>query len=344
MHKNHFIEFIKRLWKKTWVLVTGVVGFLVVFIFDLYFPHLNIPLFVYPIIFITSLTIGGFLIFREISIQNSELEERICELENRKPKINVGFPDDKIEISKNKYLHLEPITTKFDPYSQMEEKKKELEEKLINFQREKDKEGLLKLSSLMKKENLNYVNEVRDYLHLYPEYLRKIHECSIKRAFEIPIIVENIGYTPLNNLKIEFIMPDEYKVPEEHQCFDRNKTPLTEIISSIDHIREPEPYIDISRFGLDVPIINLNQSFNPIINIEEKIEGPINEVRNKKKKIVYKINKLIQHNPERNIDPFWIWLGDIHHDVRWEIQVRLTCEELLDPIFDIVYINIKIKQ
>jgi len=140
-------------------------------------------------------------------------------------------------------------------------------------------------------------------------------------------------------------MPEEYKIPEAYQCFDRKVTSIKQISSSIAHIREPKPFIETLSFDIpfyDSCIRNPHNSYFPSNNIELNVEGPINEKRGIKKLIIYKIDKLIQHNPEKDLKPFWIWLGNTNSNTRWEIPVRITCEELHEPTFDTIFIDIKI--
>ncbi len=71
------------------------------------------------------------------------------------------------------------------------------------------------------------------------------------------------------------------------------------------------------------------------------INGPKYEEKDGKVHIKYTIDKLVQHNPEDDFDPFWVWLGNIEQDTFWEISVRITSADLRIPEEDVLFISIK---
>ncbi|MDO9129346.1 MAG: hypothetical protein Q7U34_05720 [Anaerolineales bacterium] len=332
--RNPIREYLRRLFRQTWLLVTGGIGFLVTLVAELFFPNLYV-FAVYLIIFVMAVIIGGYFAFVDLLLDYEKLEDKLKDIESKKPDIKVAFQKGNGRISKEIELHLSPLPPKPDYDSLVEQKRKNL------FANRPENRGMLGLAaSALSHVNTHYDQDVIKYIEEYREYLVKAYECSLDRAFAILPFIENKGQYPANNVTIEFIMPTEFEEPSEHHCFDRATTDRKQIEYYIFSPREPKPYIDLSSLAYMAPL----NGFDSMISHFEghsNINGPKYEEKDGKVHIKYTIDKLVQHNPEDDFDPFWVWLGNIEQDTFWEISVRITSADLRIPEEDVLFISIK---
>jgi len=74
------------------------------------------------------------------------------------------------------------------------------------------------------------------------------------------------------------------------------------------------------------------------------VSGPSHEVRSRVHYVVYHITQLVQHRPEDDFEPFYMWLGDIEHSTTWQVQVRITSADLREPLERALSIKLEITQ
>lgn len=327
-------EYFRRLFQQTWLLVTGGVGFLVSLIAGIFFPNSYI-LVVYLVIFIVGIFVGGYFAFVDLLSDYEKLEEKIIDIENRKPDINVFLKKRDGQTSNEIVLRLNPVAPKPDYDELVERKRKKLMAKLSE---NRGAFGLL--GSALYTVNKNYDQEVKEYLIKYKEHLMRVYECSIDRAYAIYPFVENRGQYPANNVTIEFIMPPEFEEPSEHHCFDRTTTIREQIEYYTYPPSEPQPFIDFSSIALAHSFPEIN-SVASNYQGQPHISGPDYEKKDGKVHIKYKIEKLVQHNPENDFEPIWVWLGNVEQTALWKVSVRITSSDLRKPEEDILLINIE---
>ncbi|MBM3180813.1 MAG: hypothetical protein FJZ86_10715 [Chloroflexi bacterium] len=341
---NPLKEYFLRLLQQSWILVTGSVGFLITFLVGIFVPELNIRI-VYIIIFSVALIIGGYSAFAGLLKEYGELDQKFHELEEKKPNIVVGFRENSNLLNRSVELNITTLSAKpdFDKWV------KEKYEKLTRYESiDSSLIGLTRaIAGLANSEpNPNYKHELENYLREYREYLVDIYECGIDRAFEVNIAVENKGSYPANNVSVELTMPREYKPSKKHQEFDRKTTLRRQIESHLHEPIEPESHINrlnsLASFGVYLPGFD---SITPVnSNDNSNTNGPYIEEREGSYVITYTIDKLIQHRPEKEFDPFWVWLGEIEESDIWEIPVRITSAELREPLLDTIFLKINISK
>ncbi len=333
-NRNPLSEYFRRLFQQTWLLVTGGVGFLVSLVAEIFFPN-SYVLVVYLAIFIVGIFVGGYFAFVDLLVDYEKLEEKINDLENRKPDITVLFKKGDGQISNEPEFRLLPIAPKPDYDTLVERKSKELLEN-----RPENRSALGLLGSALSTVNKNYEHDVKEYLIEYREYLTRVYECTIDRAYAIYPFVENRGQYPANNVTIEFIMPPEFEEPSEHHCFDRATTIREQIEYHTHAPSKPQPFFDLNSLAFMHTLPEIN-SVTSRYEGQSKISGPEYEKKDGKVHIKYKIEKLVQHNPEDDFDPIWVWLGNIEQTVLWKISVRITSSDLRKPEEDILFIKIE---
>lgn len=317
-------EYSRRLLQQTWLLITGGVGFLVTLVAELFFPNPYVP-FVYIAIFIASLIVGGYFAFVELLKDYDELEEKVNNLDDQKPDIDVSFLREDGQISKETTLWLHPMAPEPDFDVMVEEERKKLIANRPNnhplFGRMDSSSGIV---------NRHYMQDVEDYLVEYREYLVRVYESTINRANAIRLFVENRGQYPANNVTVELIMPPDFVVPSEHHCFDRtsNDRRITEYLVSAP--RPPKAFLDISSMVNLPPIEPVGSLISGIQN-RANINGPEYRSKGGRIHVAYTIEKLVQHNPEEDFEPFWLWLGNMEQSDNWEIPVRITSSDLRSP-------------
>lgn len=302
---------------------------------EIFFPNSYI-LVVYLAIFIVSILVGGYFAFGDLLLDYEKLEEKIIDIENRKPDINVLWKKEDGQISNEIELRLTPVSPKPDYDELVERKRKKL---LADSPENRGAIGLLG-SAPSYTVNKSYAQDVKEYLIKYREYLVRIFECSIDRAYAIYPFVENRGQYPANNVTIEFIMPPEFEEPSEHHCFDRATTTREQIEYYTYAPSEPRPFFDFASISLAHTFPEVN-SIASSYQVQPNISGPDYEKKDGKVHIKYKIEKLVQHNPENDFEPIWVWLGNIEQTVLWKVSVRITSSDLRKPEEDILLINIE---
>ena len=301
---------------------------------EIFFPN-SYVLLVYLAIFAVGIFVGGYFAFADLLANYEKLEEKINDLDNKKPDIKVFFQSKDGQPSKELEFALAPIKPNLDYESLVERKKKEL---LVNHPDNKNARGVFGVSLFTI--NNNYDQDVKDYLIEYREYLTRLYECGIDRAFAIYPFIENRGQYPANNVTIELIMPPEFEPASEHQCFDRETTSREEIEYYVHVPRKPQPFFDFSSIAYIPPISGINSVISNY-EAQSNITGPEYEKKDGKVHIKYKVEKLVQHTPEDNFGPIWLWLGNIEQSTLWKISVRITSSDLRKAEEDFLFINIK---
>ena len=337
--KNPLKEYFSRLLQQSWILVTGSVGFLITFLVGILAPELNIRI-VYIIIFGVALIIGGYSAFAGLFKEYEELELKFHELEEKKPNIIVGFLDQSNHLSKNLKIDLYPLPPKPDFENLANKKHKEL---LNDQPNNRDLFGIGAMR-VFYQPNPNFNKEIEIYIQEYREYLVQTYEAGIDRAYKINIVIDNKGSYPANNVSVELSMPREYKPPLEHQSFDRKTTPKEQISYFIHKPIKPEAYTNPTDVFLSMNHLDYDLQATTNSNQYSNLSGPNIENKDGDYQISYTAEKIIQHKPEKDFEPFWIWLGSTEETTIWEIPMKITCAELREPLTDTIFLEIRINR
>jgi hypothetical protein len=282
---------------------------------------------------------SAYLVHLETIQALAERERRIRELESQRPDIVVGFQDSAGHLVKKLELQLNSLPPKPDFDTLVEAKRKEL---LAKRPSTRSRAGLAAaiVSASFSRPNPHYENEVEQYLVEFREFLAIAYECTIDRAYAIHPIIENKGNHPANDVTIEFAMPADYKEPAEHQCFDRSTISPEDMEFYLQPPPKPKPFIDQLDMLRDVALPDLSNTILSRIEPPSSIGGPNHEQRDGIHYISYAIERLVQHRPEDDFNPFWLWLFDVNDSTVWEIPFTVTSADLRLPqkgrlLFDI---------
>jgi hypothetical protein len=364
-------EYISRLFRQTWILATGGVGFIVSAVLEVVFPGLGINWVVYVAIFLASLIFGGYAVFADMAKERAseeqehertrgalegkiaQLEERqqrmeseydlkLAEYEERRPRIVVRLQDEANRPTRSLEIHLEPPPPRPDFDAWVKEKEMEL---LTKRNKVQPTEGIAGLGTeltrwLRGKPNPDYEREITHYLPRYRDFLVRRYEIILNRAFPATPTIENKGRSSASNITIEFEMPAEYRMPTEHQ-YGVKLLEEWELQSFSSPPHKPEPFIS----PLDIAAMTrISDSDLPCVQLSSDSQGPFYEEKDGIYHIRYQVEKLIPHLPKSDLEPFWIWLADIHDSALWKIPVRIYAEELDEPEEDSVCLEITVKQ
>lgn len=285
---------------------------------------------------LTLVLVGGgllasaYLVYLETIQALEEQERRIRELESQRPHIIVGFQDSAGHLVKKLELQLSPLPPKPDFDALVEEKRKEL---LANRPPTRSIAGLAAAiaSASFSRPNPHYEDEVERYLVEFREFLVRVYECIIDRAYAIHPIIENKGNHPANNVTIEFAMPADYKEPVEHQCFDCSAISPEDMEFYLLQPPEPKPFINQLDILRDVALPDLSNTILSRIEPPSNIGGPNHKQQDGIHYISYTVERLVQHRPEDDFNPFWLWLFDVNDPTVWEIPFTVTSADLHLP-------------
>lgn len=367
--KTKLKEYCSRLLKRTWLLATGGVGFIVTLVVELVFPNVII-LIVYAAILAVALVVSGYFVFVDLVKESdkreeeheraiAELEARLGELESRQPRIVIGFQDQQTHLTKSLRIQLHPLPPEPNYDALIQEKRSELFGKQRGSQSQSLQASIAALELLaLSRPNPRYQEEVEEYLVEYRAYLTRRYErkIAVDRAHCLVPIVENQGHCPANSVIIEFAMPEAYTVPEEHQRPDSTlleedlkelgiSIPLEEMQEMEDARicrlpQEPKPTIGNWELFAHRVLDDDRSPYPPPVEEPSNTDGPLHEVRDGVHFISYTAKSLIQHRPERDFEPFWLWLANTDHSTVWELSVRVFCAELHTPFEDTLFLEI----
>ena len=328
MKPKPFIEFITRFFRLTGVLITGLVGFLVGLIIDIWIPDLD-SIISYLTIFVISFVFASYLTFRDLYLDYFSLFQEKIKAEQSKPIVEFGFINNKNDICKELNISLGKNPPKPNIDELIDKKRQEL---LINST---ESYGPVYLFL-----NDNYLHEIEPYLDRYRNFLENRYECEIDKAFLIHFSTHNPGVIPATDINIEIKMPKQYHIPDRHQRFDRRTISDDEITYYLHEPKEPSPTID-SLFHLPNYSIPYFDNHNDIVLEQSNIQVPYFDEIEGNIYITYKIKKMVQHTNYNKLDPIWIWLGDIDHSEVWQLETKITCSEIPNEINTILLIDIK---
>jgi len=296
------------------------------------------------------LLVSAYLVHLETAQALKEQELRTCQLEDQQPYIVVGFQDTACHLVERLELQLNPLPPKPDFDALIADKRRQL----LAKQRDHEFSGGLAAPITvlaLSKPNPHYEEEFERYLVEYRDYLLRQYEHTMAadRTRSLVPIARNEGQHPANSVTIELVMPKVYREPMAHQY--REPLLTKETVEKLGFTEEqvkqfedqyackppPEPQMFISQ--LESPLSyalprphSLSQSPAPPQECEKRnTSGPIHEVRDGVCYIAYHIEQLVQHRPEDDFDPFFLWLGDVQHSTVWEIPVRITSADLRKP-------------
>lgn len=324
-----FIKYLQRVIKHTGFLVTGIIGFAVLGVIDLFLPTIDLKI-AYILILAVSLIIANYLVYLDMSKENKDLRQKVDDLECKKPIIDVWFPNNDVKKPLVKTLTLHTLPPMPDYDAKVEEKKNEL---LIKGHNENT---LSKYVVRIQTKNANYFNEVENYLEQYRKYIEQLYECTCDRAYAVSVAVENSGNIPANSLTLDFLMPEGFVIPEPQHRYDREKASFQEIAYHVFQPKEPKPFLSLSDFS--IPLIEPRALLDDF-SIASRSPDYVQKADGVH--IIYNIEKLIQHNPFDNLEAFWVWLGEIENEQTWEILIKITSAELSQPVERRLYIEIK---
>ena len=224
--------------------------------------------------------------------------------------------------------------------------------------------GRLTVAGILSRRNPDYREEVEQYLTKYRDYLVKRYERKVaedRTRFLAPI-VENQGHYPANNVRIEFEMPGAYRQPEEHQLGYPLLTgeELEDLGLSAQRLREledkricglpekPKPFTDVLSPRLPAMWVD-RRGLSPSVSLARvervpNVSGPSHEDRDGVHYIVYHIQQLVQHRPEDDFEPFFLWLGDVKHSAVWEIPVTITSADVHQRLEQVLQLDIGITE
>ena len=316
--------------------------------------------FITGLFFVIGFIVSAYLVQREDQKEIAKLSERITELENRQPILEVGFLDKRNDLDKNLQIHLSKISDPPNYEELLIRKRRELlakmEKYLVDDKRFEENPFLkMSLSSFLgQKINPNYASDIEKFLeNEYRQYL--VHLCELEtiknRAIFITPIIKNIGGHPATEVTIEFMMPESYQEPTEEQYLDSRlhyhgylgpseyappppKEPGV-TVKPLDHI-----LTEISIPNLSIPIPTSQQVFEP-----SNTAGPNHQVKNGRDIITYSVKRLVQQRSEDNFEPFLLWLEGLNESTPWEIGVNIYCAEFINsPKTDTLYIDFIVDQ
>ena len=288
------------------------------------------------------LIISSYLVFLESEQSKEELAERFKKIADSQPKIHVGFMESNGTTTPKIELHLQQIPPKPDFDNIVSEKRSELFARQSRISPSDLPKAMRNFADTMafaafSKPNPNYEEEVEQYLLEFREYLNVAFEINLDRAFQIKPIVMNKGSVSASSLSIELEMPQTYERPKGHQEFDRSDVDNELLQFYASEPLEPEPTKSV--LDLNVPFPIMSSVANGIAPLYRPSMGPEFEKKDNVWFILYQVDKLVPGKQEYDLDPFWIWAGEIYKPTTWEIGVRLYSEELIKPIDDKVYIE-----
>jgi hypothetical protein len=367
-HKSLLKQYTSRLIRQSSFLITGIFGFLLAFILNYCFPGVFVEWAPYVITVGIAVVVGSYFVFanavREFEGKKdeykhtvSQLEFKLSQLEYAQPRITVGFQDDARRLVKTVQLQLRPLPPKPDFDALVEEERKRLLAKSPS-------RGKLVVPMIYYRRNAHYGEEVEQYLIEYRDYLLKRYERRVAedRTRSLVPVVENQGYYPANNVTIEFEMPGAYRQPEKHQLCETEITEedLEGLGGSGQELREledrricgfprePEPFTSVWAPSLST-VWAATGGLSPSVPLAQapgisKTSGPVHEDREGVHFIVYQIQQLVQHRPEDDFEPLFLWLGDVGHSVVWKIPVTITSADLREPLQEVLQLDIGITE
>jgi hypothetical protein len=318
---------------------------------------------------VVALVVSGYFVFVDLVEESekkekdhklaiAEFESRLDELESRQPRIAVGFRDQQGHLTKSLQVQLHSLPPEPSYDALIQEKRSELLDKQRGSRSQSLQDSVAALASAaLSRPNPQYQEEVEEYLVEYRAYLIRRYERKIAadRAHSLFPIVENQGHCPANSVIIELAMPEAYTTPEEHQRPDStlseenykklgSSIPFEEMQEMEDARicglpKEPRPTIDNWEL-LASGVLDDRSHYPPPVEEPSNTDGPLHEVRDGVHYISYTVKSLIQHRPERDFEPFRLWLASIDHSTVWEISVEVFCAELHTPLENTLFLEI----
>lgn len=281
------------------------------------------------------LLISAYLVHREDNQRIRSLQVEVQRQSSIGPEIDVNLlfegkgPKSEIEIP------LAPMPTKADIDKLVEEKRSQLLENAEpsgNLQTPIEELGrLAQIAALaaMREPNSDYEEEVEDFIVEYRQYLEIKYDLRVDRAYSLTPYAINLGREPATSVTIEFTMPEEYERPAPHQQIKRDD--LDETVLHLYSVppREPRPYRD--RFGIETPGVAASTLMGLFEKPSAPASGPYFEKSHKAWSIAYEVGQLVPKLPEKDLEPFWIWAGDVEPGDQWIIVSRVYAEELPEP-------------
>lgn len=322
-------QYLFRLLKSTAFIVTGIVGFIVSAFVSSVFELENQWIF-YVLVLPIGFIIGGIKLFLEMDLEIQELKSEIAHYKLSKPKFEIKAKVNDREVDDPcLLLHKKP------EYPDIEKLVSEEKKRLLS-KRSADSSSPFGLSILKNQPNKNFQRELEVYLEDYKRYLLQVWECSINRSNEINLLIRNQGGQPATDITLDLLMPPQYSIPKEHHQYNRETTLRDQIISHVNKPFAPKPFIDFNTWSIPIDLAPIPSNLPPY-----KDDNPEYKQKDDGIHVIYKIDKLIQHSPVEDLEPFWIWLGNIEEEEPWNIKLKITCAELQQPVYENISIKIR---
>lgn len=352
--KNLFLDYTSRFFKKTSSVITGILGFIIPFIFEILFPDI-FNFYIYLFIIGVSLFVSGYFVYVDVINEYfeasqryekdlKELRDQIQEINSSQPKIFVGLQKSGSSYLNKQIILLKSLPAKPQIEKLLIERREELLAKLKNITR-RDIVETINLPDIFggtiasfKRSSQGYEKRVEEYLREYEEYLVTSYEYSIykDRFHIIKPSVENNSSLLATKVIIEFTLPDDMLFPSS------SITEMMEIarMTKSTDLRLPSPPKEPEIFEIkEFSISNWNikkqkrRSSTPSgLNIIDR-EG--------KRVLIFELDTIIQNRP-LNLMQIPIWLGDVEYSKTWKIPVKIWAAELRSPIESILEIEINI--
>lgn len=305
------------------------------------------------------LFVSVFLVHLDDKRVVAESERKIGEIEAKQPRLVVGLQDENGQPVRTLRIQLSSLPAKPEYDAALEKERERLLAKRRDYLSPGDVAAAVG-RSLLGGGNPHYDEELERYLAEYRNYLVRKHERGLvaDRTRAFTLAVRNEGYRPANNLSIELAMPPKYGRPAEHQLHKPliGAEEAEEVGLTVDELRElddahvcrrpSEPELTTSQLGalsfFDairpsppwLEAAGLPAALNP--------DAPTHDERAGTHFITYHVDQLVQHRRQWVFEPFFAWLGDADDSTAWEIQVKITCAELYEPVQQTLLLDISI--
>lgn len=353
-HKELVLDYLKRVFGRSWFLLTGLIEGISIFI-D-FATDKDFPRILYPYLLLGTTLLSTYLAYvskvKEIMDEKKHLEseidtlrERIEKNEGARPKLRFGILND-VVLSLNLPITLHENPPKPDINNLLEDERQKQLARPQNHEKEVRVDSIFDFNRnlprlLQTNKNPNFESDVEEYLDKYAGYLLNRYNFRIRkdRLITFSPILENIGTRPANNVIIELtvdspirlltdkeyrwrMLPDEYaepRPPKEPSLF----------IKPFDGMMELSRYLPLDSSPLE-PIAPGNTT------------GPEYEYLDDSSLITYEVSKLLQNRSADELFAFSLWFGDVLETGEYEIFIQIFCSELPEPITEILKFDIQI--
>jgi hypothetical protein len=353
-------EYCSRLLKKTWLLATGGVGFLVTLVVEVFFPS-GIVLITYLAMLVVALIAGGYSVFADLAKESedkeeqyksaiAELESKLAELEDRQPRLILFFKSDNGEWHQHCTISVQPQPQEPDIDELVQHESEQLDRDFAEWpgSGEPPEIGLSALiaqTMLRKhKDPEKYKAECRTYIKQFREYWQyaHMHRLWSARLRSLHFRIENNGRAPAEDVVLLIHFPDGFYFPTEEEYADmldltvlqppERPKPYESPLEELAKVVHLSPNSLSSRSFTDyMPDVGLSNVSGPFIN-----RGGSTEIR-------YEIDNLAHGLPIelKEID-FLVFEEAVNHC--WELKYSIHARELPVPTEGILLLEVRLEE